>query len=125
MLLQKGDVYGKQFVVFESYQAYPMYVVTYTCPDDFTPQLTAPRTQRPLKWEHKTKSEKTWQPYSSEHSMQLFQALRAKEQLVILEQDGNALRVDLHKLEQKPVVQRFPRRKRRQVRYFPLNGHSS
>ena len=22
-----------------------MYVVTYTCPDDFTPQLTAPRTQ--------------------------------------------------------------------------------
>ena len=44
-LLQKGDVYGKQFVVFESYQAYPMYVVTYTCPDDFTPQLTAPRTQ--------------------------------------------------------------------------------
>ena len=44
-LLEKGDVYGKQFVVFESYQAYPMYVVTYTCPDDFTPQLTAPRTQ--------------------------------------------------------------------------------
>ena len=44
-LLEKGDVYGKQFVVFESYQAYPMYVVTYTCPDDFTPLLTAPRTQ--------------------------------------------------------------------------------
>ena len=44
-LLEKGDVYGKQFVVFESYQAYPMYVVTYTCPDDFTPQLTSPRTQ--------------------------------------------------------------------------------
>jgi len=44
-LLKKGDVYGKQYVVFESYQAYPMYVVTYTCPDDFTPQLTAPRTQ--------------------------------------------------------------------------------
>ena len=44
-LLEKGDVYGKQFVVFESYQAYPMYVVTYTCPDDFTPQPTAPRTQ--------------------------------------------------------------------------------
>ena len=43
-LLKKGDVYGKQFVVFESYQAYPMYVVTYTCPDDFTPQPTA-RTQ--------------------------------------------------------------------------------
>ena len=44
-LLTKGYVYGKQFVVFESYQAYPMYVVTYTCPDDFTPQLMAPRTQ--------------------------------------------------------------------------------
>ena len=45
-LLKKGDVYGKQFVVFESYQEYPMYVVTYTCPDDFTPQkLTTPRTQ--------------------------------------------------------------------------------
>ena len=44
-LLQKGDVYGKQFVVFESHHAYPMYVVTYTCPDDFTPQLTAARTQ--------------------------------------------------------------------------------
>ena len=44
-LLEKGDVYGKQIVVFESYQAYPMYVVTYTCPDDFTPQLTVPRTQ--------------------------------------------------------------------------------
>ena len=44
-LLEKGDVFGKQFVVFESYQAYPMYVVTYTCPDDFTPQLMSPRTQ--------------------------------------------------------------------------------
>ena len=44
-LLRKGDVYGKQFVVFESYQAYPMYVVAYTCPDDFTPRLTSPRTQ--------------------------------------------------------------------------------
>ena len=44
-LLEKGDVYGKQFVVFESYQSYPMYVVTYTCPDDFTPQLKSPRTQ--------------------------------------------------------------------------------
>ena len=101
-LLEKGDVYGKQFVVFLSYQAYPMYVVTYTCLDDFTPQVTAPRTQvgdvveeghafpevsihilyqfsfppqRPMKWEHKTPSEKTWTPYSSEHSMQLSQAI--------------------------------------------------
>ena len=36
-LLEKGDVYGKQFVVFESNHAYPMYVVTYTCPDDLPP----------------------------------------------------------------------------------------
>ena len=28
-LLDKGDVYGKQFVTFESNQAYPAYVVTY------------------------------------------------------------------------------------------------
>ena len=45
MLITKGDVYGKQFVIYESYQAYPMYVVTYTCPDDFTPRLMSPRTQ--------------------------------------------------------------------------------
>ena len=44
-LLEKGDMYGKQFVVFESYQAYPMYVVTYTCPDDFTRRLKSLRTQ--------------------------------------------------------------------------------
>ena len=97
-LLEKGDVYGKQFVVFESYQAYPMYVVAYTCPDDFTPQPTAPRTQvadvverhaftmyiiyqsssppqRPMKWEHKTKSDKSWTEYSPEQSMQLSQAI--------------------------------------------------
>ena len=101
-LLEKGDVYGKQFVVFESYQAYPMYVVTYTCPDDFTPQLMAPRTQvadvavegmysqkfliqtihqspcppqRPMKWEHKTKSDKSWTVYSPEHTMRLSQAI--------------------------------------------------
>ena len=46
-LLEKGDVYGKQFVVFESYQAYPMYVVTYTCPDDGTSQPTPQRSQVP------------------------------------------------------------------------------
>ena len=102
-LLEKGDVYGKQFVVFESNHAYPMYVVTYTCPDDFTPRLTSPRTQvadvvggwvmhsqkfrmhttnpfsfpsqRPMKWEHKAASEKNWTLYSLEHSMQLSQAI--------------------------------------------------
>merc|ERR1719201_553290 len=93
-LLEKGDVYGKQFVVFESYQAYPMYVVTYTCPDDFTPQLTA-RTQRQMKWEHKAWSEKTWTEYSPKHSMQLSQAFREKEHVIILEQEGKKWRVDL------------------------------
>ena len=34
-LLKKGDVYGRQFVVYQALQAYPAYVVTYTCPDDF------------------------------------------------------------------------------------------
>ena len=33
-LLDKGDVYGKQFVVFLSCQAYPSYVVTYTYNED-------------------------------------------------------------------------------------------
>ena len=55
-LLEKGDVYGKQFVVFESYQAYPMYVVTYDCPDDFTPRLTSPRTQVGRRAMHSQKS---------------------------------------------------------------------
>ena len=55
----------------------------------------------------------------------LTQALRAKEQLVILEHDGNRWRVDLDKMEQKPVAQRFLQYKRRQVRYFTLDGHSS
>ena len=46
MLLDKGDVYGKQFVTFESNQAYPAYVVTYTYPTNLPPNVfTAPRTQ--------------------------------------------------------------------------------
>ena len=44
-LLEKGDVYGKQFVTFESHQAYPAYVVTYNCPTNSPPNFTAPRTQ--------------------------------------------------------------------------------
>ena len=40
-LLKHGNVYGKQFVVYDFYQAYPAYVVTYTCPGDFE---CAPRT---------------------------------------------------------------------------------
>ena len=78
-----------------------------------------------MKWEHKAASEKNWTPYSLEHSMQLSQALRAKEQLVILEHDDNTWRVDLNKMEQKPVVQRFLQYKRRQVRYLILDGHLS
>ena len=34
-LLKDGDVYGKQFVAYDFYQAYPAYVVTYSCPDGF------------------------------------------------------------------------------------------
>ena len=103
-LLAKGDVYGKQFIIFESYQAYPMYVVTYTCPDDFKPWLTSPpRTQvadvveclrvcihkspvytisysvfplqSPKQWEHKAWSEKSWTEYSPKHNMRLSQAI--------------------------------------------------
>ena len=47
-LLDKGDVYGKQFVTFESNQAYPAYVVTYTYPDNLPPSdflPSSPRTQ--------------------------------------------------------------------------------
>ena len=45
-LLAKGNVYGKQFVTFESNQAYPAYVVTYTYPTNLPPNVfTAPRTQ--------------------------------------------------------------------------------
>ena len=40
VMLEKGDVFGKQFVVFLSYQAYPAYVVTYTYTDDFAASLT-------------------------------------------------------------------------------------
>ena len=46
MLLAKGDVFGKQYVVYDSCQAYPAYVVTYTCPDDFTPDLEPPQKRR-------------------------------------------------------------------------------
>ena len=35
VLLRKGDVYGKQYVVYLSNQAYPTYVVTYTVPNSF------------------------------------------------------------------------------------------
>ena len=34
-LLDKGHMYGKQFVIFLACRAYPTYVVTYSCPSDF------------------------------------------------------------------------------------------
>ena len=50
----------------------------------------------------------------------LTQALRAKEQEVILEHDGKRYRVDLGKMEEKPVVQRFWQNKLRRLRYIVL-----
>ena len=47
-LLAKGDVYGKQFVTFESNQAYPAYVVTYNYHSNLPPNAfvsSSPRTQ--------------------------------------------------------------------------------
>ena len=47
-LLAKGDVYGKQFVTFESNQAYPAYVVTYNYHTNLPPNAlmsSSPRTQ--------------------------------------------------------------------------------
>ena len=44
-LLTKGDVYGKQFVIYDSCHVYPAYVVFYTCPDDFTLSPELSRTQ--------------------------------------------------------------------------------
>ena len=94
-LLEKGDVYGKQFVTFESNQAYPAYVVTYNCPTDsphnvftdsrnqvivivvghiFTAVSRVPiPLQRPMIWEHKALSEKSWTKYSLKHTRQLTQ----------------------------------------------------
>ena len=49
--------------------------------------------------------------------LSLTQAWRANEHLVILEHDDNRWQVDLDKMEQKRIVQRFMRNKRRQVRF--------
>ena len=100
VMLERGDLYGKQFVVFLSYQAYPAYVVTYTYADDFAASLTprekvigsantysqrsciyvfmftsifdlCPRPQTPLKWEHRVSKEPKWTRYSPDHSRKL------------------------------------------------------
>ena len=95
MMRTNGHIYGKQFVVYESCQAYPAYVVTYTCPDNSTPSPELPRmqvpvtiisesstahsldndcrSQAPLKWEHKASTEDTWSEYSPSHSALLTQ----------------------------------------------------
>ena len=44
-LLEKGHVYGKQFVIFLAHRAYPTYVVTYSCPSDFPAKTVIPRTR--------------------------------------------------------------------------------
>ena len=44
-LLEKGHVYGKQFVIFLACRAYPTYVVTYSCPRDFPAKMVIPRTR--------------------------------------------------------------------------------
>ena len=47
-LLAKGNLYGKQFVAFESNQAYPAYVVTYNYNTNLPPNAfmsSSPRTQ--------------------------------------------------------------------------------
>ena len=45
-LLAKGDVYGKQFVTFESNQAYPAYVVTYNYHTNLPPNAFMPSSPR-------------------------------------------------------------------------------
>lgn len=123
-LLTRGDVFGKQFVVYECCQAYPAYVVTYSLPGDFTPRLTPPRTQMPLRWEHKSNQEKSWTPYSPVHSVQLSQAQLAGENEVILESRGSQWRVDLQKKIQTPVVNRPLQFKWRAVRCIETKGSS-
>ena len=55
----------------------------------------------------------------------LIQALHEQKRVVILEHEGKRWRVDLEKMEQKPVVQPFMRYNRRKVRYSYLDDPSS
>ena len=55
----------------------------------------------------------------------LIQAVREQERVVILEHEGKRWRVDLEKMEQKPVVQPFMQIKRRKVRHVYLDHPSS
>ena len=48
LMLTNGHIYGKQYVVFESCQAYPAYVVTYTCPDTYNVKPEMSRMQVPM-----------------------------------------------------------------------------
>jgi len=67
-----------------------------------------------------------WIKYSSKHCMQRTQALRARKDKVILERDdGQRWKVDLEKMEQKPVVKRFVQYTYRKVRKVYLDYPSS
>ena len=55
----------------------------------------------------------------------LIQALQEQKRVVILEHGGKQWRVDLKKMEQKPVVQPFMRFKLRKVRHVYLDHPSS
>ena len=100
-----------------------------------------------MKWEHKATSEKSWTPYSPEHTMRLSQAimlidlvlcyisptqvipvnqaLRAEKRVVTLEHGDKKWIVDLDKMEQKPVVQPFMQYKFRQVRHLNMDSSFS
>ena len=53
------------------------------------------------------------------------QALREQKRVVILDHEGKRWRVDLEKMEQKPVVQPFMQYKFRQVRVLNIDSNFS
>ena len=55
----------------------------------------------------------------------LIQALHEQKRVVILEHEGKRWRVNLEKMEQKPVVQPFMQIKLRKVRHVYLDPPSS
>merc|ERR1712032_886084 len=88
-LLKHGHVYGRQFSVYLSCQAYPAYVVYYTCPKDFDSIPERPRTETPLRWEHRAPNQEEWTAYPPKHVAQLTQALGTKVSFVILEHEAD------------------------------------
>ena len=55
----------------------------------------------------------------------LVQAVREQKRVVILEHEGKRWRVDLDKMEQKPIAQPFMQIKLRKVRHVYLDHPSS